>query len=97
MLYRDQNTFDKIQQKLELQDPWSQLLVDNFDRVIVLSLPYYACQSKRMNNGADDEAKLAAMEADKRKAKLAYEFLENTLTREVISVLANMLIISSCI
>ena len=83
MFFRDQDTFEKIQQKLELQDPWSELLIDNFDRIIVLSLPFYACQSKQMQRELKEDARIQEMEADRKRARLAYEFLESTLTKEV--------------
>ena len=87
MFYRDQDAFEKIQQILELQDPWSELLIDNFDRIIVLSLPFYACQSKQMQRGLEEDARIQEMEADRKRARLAYEFLESTLTKEVNTVL----------
>lgn len=81
MLYRDQTGFDKIQEKLQLQDPWTELIIENFEKIIVFLLPFYACQSKR--KGSEDDVSRQAIDAERKKAKLAYEFLENTLTKEV--------------
>ncbi len=80
MLYRDENSFEKVKQALEIEDPWTELLINNFDRLIVFTLPYFACQSKMMLQTHDDEAE---QEQRKRQGKLAYEFLEKKLTREV--------------
>ena len=82
MLYRDQTGFDKIKDKLELQDPWTDLIINNFDRIIVFLLPFHACQSKTLQ-GPDDEGSFQENEIERKKAKMAYEFLENTLTKEV--------------
>ena len=83
MLYRDKTGFDKIKEKLELEDPWTDLIINNFDRIVVFMLPFYALQSKRIHQNLEDENVVHEIETEKEKAKLAYEFLENTLTKEV--------------
>ncbi len=80
MFYCDEMSFDKFKQKLELHDPWSEVLVRNFDKLIVFSLPY-VCQSSEL--GLEDEAWLAENEAEMKQAKLAFEFLEKKLSKEV--------------
>ena len=83
MLYRDKTGFDNMKEKLGLEDPWTDLIINNFDRIIVFMLPFYASQSKRMQKGLEDDKIMKEIDNDKKKAKLAYEFLENSLTKEV--------------
>ena len=85
MFYRDENTFEKIKETLGLQERWIDLVIENFDRIVVFSLPFFACQSKRNQIGAEETAKIQEMEAERKKAKLAYEFLENCLTKQVLT------------
>eukprot|EP00795_Rhopilema_esculentum_P013768 gene13768-4694_t len=87
MFYRDENTFEKLKETLGLHERWIDLVIENFDRIVVFSLPFFACQSKRMQSGDEEKAKIQEMEAERKKAKLAYEFLENCLTKQVIDKL----------
>ena len=85
MLYRDRTGFDSMKEILELEDPWTDLIINNFDRIIVFMLPFYASQSKRLQRGFVDEENVQEIETERKKAKMAYEFLENTLTKDVCS------------
>ena len=95
MLYRDKTGFDKVKEKLELEDPWTGLIINNFDRIVVFMLPFYALQSKRIHQNLEDENRVQEIETEKEKAKLAYEFLENTLTKDVCGCIVSFPFIPS--
>eukprot|EP00794_Sanderia_malayensis_P017373 gene17373-19112_t len=77
LFYRDEKSFNEIQQKLE-----EELLIKNFHRIIIFSLPYYACQTS--STGMRSSTSVAEQELQTEQAKRAYEFLEKKLTKQVI-------------
>ena len=83
MLYRNKTGFDKMKETLALEDPWTDLLINNFDRIIAFMLPFYASQSKQRQHDLAEEQNLQEIEDERKKAKMAYEFFENTLTKDV--------------